>query len=148
VDKYRHRFCNTEFGDVKLSAEAVAILCELLLRGPQTPGELRTRADRLCPLRDVQQVEAVLEALMAREEPFVAKLPRESGKREARYAHLFCGDVPHAPREPAAESSARTLPPSESDVDQLKARVDELALELAELKERLAALIPGFDDTP
>jgi uncharacterized protein YceH (UPF0502 family) len=148
VDKYRHRFCNSEFGDVKLPAEAVAVLCELLLRGPQTPGELRTRADRLCALRDVPQVEAVLDALMARDEPFVAKLPREPGKREARYAHLFCGDVPQAVSQRAAEGSVRTAPPAESGVEQLAARVDELTLELAELKERLAALVPGFDATP
>jgi len=148
VDKYRHRFCNSEFGDVKLSAEAVAILCELLLRGAQTPGELRTRADRLCPLRDVAQVEAVLEALMAREEPFVAKLPREPGKRESRYAHLFCGDIPHAVSELTREGSARTASPADAGFEQLAARVDQLALELAELRERLAALVPGFDDTP
>jgi uncharacterized protein YceH (UPF0502 family) len=99
-------------------------------------------------LRDVPQVEAVLESLMAREEPFVTRLPREPGKRDSRYAHLFCGDIPHAVNEFAAEGSRRTAPPAHSSVEQLTARVDELALELAELKERLAALVPGFDDTP
>ncbi len=91
VTKYRHRFCNTEFGTLHLSEKAVGIICELFLRGPQTPGELRSRTERLCKFDDVNEVEAELENLMAREEPLVVKLPREPGKREARYAHLFSG---------------------------------------------------------
>src|SRR5213079_2684570 len=57
VPKYQHRFCNTEYGTLKLSAQELAIVCELLLRGPQTPGELRTRASRMAPFSDVAQVE-------------------------------------------------------------------------------------------
>jgi uncharacterized protein YceH (UPF0502 family) len=145
VVKYRHRFCNAEFGDVKLAPEAVAILCELLLRGPQTPGELRTRADRLCPLTDVQRVETVLDELMAREEPFVTRLAREPGKREARYAHLFFGDLPATAAAPAYEMPAPRAVPAEPAVDSLAARVEDLARELAALKRRLAELVPGFD---
>lgn len=93
VSKYRHRFCNSAYGTLKFSAQELAIVCELLLRGPQTPGELRTRASRLCPLKDVTESEAVLDALAKREDgPFVKRLPREPGKRESRYRHLFSGN--------------------------------------------------------
>ena len=93
VVKYKHRFCNTEFSDLKLDAQELAVICVLLLRGPQTPGELRTRTNRLCEFSDVHQVEGVLNNLSQREDPLVIRLPREAGKRESRYAHLFCGEV-------------------------------------------------------
>ena len=93
VVKYKHRFCNTEFSDLKLDAQELAVICVLLLRGPQTPGELRTRTKRLCEFSDVHQVEAVLNNLSQREVSLVVRLPREAGKRESRYAHLFCGEV-------------------------------------------------------
>jgi uncharacterized protein YceH (UPF0502 family) len=92
VTKYRHRFCNTEFGPLKFSPQELGILCVLLLRGPQTPGELRSRTNRLCEFADAQQVEATLAALAAREDgPFVARLARAAGERETRYGHLFSG---------------------------------------------------------
>ena len=70
----------------------IAVLCVLLLRGPQTPGELRSRTNRLCEFADAQQVETTLQALMEREDgPFVARLARSAGEREARYGHLFSG---------------------------------------------------------
>jgi uncharacterized protein YceH (UPF0502 family) len=149
VVKYRHRFCNAEFGDVKLSPPGVAIVCELLLRGPQTPGELRTHGERLCPLNDVQQVETELEALMAREEPFVVRLGREPGKRESRYAHLFFGDALPAAGSVVAEApkSGGASPDSER-LELLEMRVEELAEELAELKQRLVMRVPGFDPNP
>lgn len=93
VVKYKHRFCNTEFSDLKLDAQELAVICVLLLRGPQTPGELRTRTNRLCEFSDAHQIEGVLNNLSQREEPLVIRLPREAGKRESRYAHLFCGEV-------------------------------------------------------
>jgi uncharacterized protein len=92
VPKYQHRFCNTGFGSLEFSPQETAILCELLLRGPQTPGELRARASRMAPIRDVAEVETALDRLAAREEgPFVARLARDPGRRESRYAHLFSG---------------------------------------------------------
>src|SRR5580692_6641974 len=92
VTKYRHRFCNTEFGPLKFSSQELGILCVLLLRGPQTPGELRSRTNRLCEFADADAVEATLKNLMAREDgPFIARLPRAAGARESRYAHLFSG---------------------------------------------------------
>jgi uncharacterized protein len=94
VPKYQHRFCNTEYGTLKLDPQELAIVCELLVRGPQTPGELRTRAARMAPFGDVSEVEAALTRLSEREEgPFVVRLAREPGRRDSRYAHLFSGPV-------------------------------------------------------
>src|SRR5258708_7341330 len=94
VPKYQHRFCNTEYGTLKLDPQELAIVCELLLRGPQTPGELRSRAARMSMFADASEVEAALARLSEREDgPFVLQLAREPGRRESRYAHLFSGAV-------------------------------------------------------
>src|SRR5579884_3139785 len=83
VPKYQHRFCNTEFGTLKLDPQELAIVCELLVRGPQTPGELRSRASRMAPFGDVSDVEAALARLTDREDgPFVVRLAREPGRRD------------------------------------------------------------------
>src|ERR1051326_5254936 len=90
VPKYQHLFCNTEFGPLKFTPQELAIVCELLVRGPQTPGELRTRAARMASFSEVGQVETALENLSNRPDgPFVVRLTREPGRRESRYAHLF-----------------------------------------------------------
>jgi uncharacterized protein YceH (UPF0502 family) len=115
VTKYKHRFCNTEFGSLKFSRQELGIVCVLLLRGPQTPGELRSRTNRLCEFADAGQVESTLAGLMQREDgPFIARLGRAGGARESRYAHLFSGlieSVPESPSEDAAPgpSAAGTL---------------------------------------
>jgi hypothetical protein len=94
VPKYQHRFCNTEYGTLKLDPQELAIVCELLVRGPQTPGELRSRAARMADFGDVSDVEAALTRLSDREDgPFVTRLVREPGRRDSRYAHLFSGPV-------------------------------------------------------
>ena len=94
VSKYQHRFCNTEYGTLKLDEQELAVTCELLLRGPQTPGELRSRASRMGTFADVTDVEATLTRLSEREGgPFVTRLAREPGRRESRFAHLFGGPV-------------------------------------------------------
>jgi uncharacterized protein YceH (UPF0502 family) len=136
VAKYRHRFCNTEYGTLKFSPQELGIVCELLLRGPQTPGELRSRASRLCPLKDVTEVEAALDQLVQREDgPFVVCLPREPGKRESRYAHLFSGDVTVEEASEAVEKS-----PGTATRENLEQRVAALEAEVAELKSLLNAL--------
>ncbi len=90
VTKYEQRFCNSEFGDLKLSAAEVALVTTLLLRGAQTPGELRSRASRMHEFSDMAEVESTLERLASREDgPYVVRLAREPGKRESRYMHLF-----------------------------------------------------------
>ena len=136
VAKYRHRFCNTEYGTLKFSSQELGIVCELLLRGPQTPGELRSRASRLCPLREVAEVEAVLDALARREDgPFVVRMPREPGKRESRYAHLFGGTVDDA----AAVSEHELAAPIDSlQQTQLEQRVAQLESDVVELKALLS----------
>jgi uncharacterized protein len=94
VPKYHQLFCNTQFGTLKFSALQTAIVCELLLRGPQTPGELRTHAARLAPVKDVSEIEQAVEEMMTRPEgPYIVKLARQPGRRESRYAQLFTGPV-------------------------------------------------------
>jgi uncharacterized protein len=121
VPKYQHRFCNTEFGTLKFTPQELAIVCELLLRGPQTPGELRPRAARMAPFTDADQVEATLETLRTREDgPFVVRLPRQAGRRDSAYAHLFSGAVATA----EAATTSPTLPsrpPGSADVVPAKA---------------------------
>ncbi|MGL6583851.1 YceH family protein [Aeromonas hydrophila] len=139
VPRYQHRFCNTEFGELKFTAQELGIICELLLRGPQTPGELRSRTNRLCSFDDVTQVDAVL-AKLAEQGPYVVKLPREPGKRESRYAHLFSGEVDlqalaeAAPASSYASPAADRLTALEEEVDLLKAQLQLLAERLAQLE--------------
>ena len=131
VSKYQHRFCNTEFGDLKLTEQEKGIVCCLLLRGAQTPGEIRTRTNRLATFNDVKEVENVLEHLANDEKgPLVVKLPREAGKRESRYMHLFCGEVD------VSELAVATTAPSSA----VSERITQLEQEVAELREELAAL--------
>ncbi|GLR05723.1 UPF0502 protein [Vibrio hyugaensis] len=131
VSKYQHRFCNTEFGDLQLSAQEKGMVCCMLLRGAQTPGEIRTRTNRLATFNDVKEVENVLELLASEERgPLVVKLPREAGKRESRYMHLFCGEVDMS--ELAVAASAPSSAGSE--------RVAQLEQEVAQLREELEAL--------
>ncbi len=148
VPKYQHRFCNTEYGTLKFTAQELAILCELMLRGPQTPGELRTRAARMAPLADAAATEQVLETLVARTDgPFVVRLQREPGRRDARYMHLF-GDPERvsnafarrsaAPQRPAPLAGSAAAPDvsHEAAVDAL----DALEARLAEIEQRVADL--------
>jgi uncharacterized protein len=141
VPKYRHLFCNTEFGSRKFSAAELAVICELLLRGPQTPGELRSHASRLHPFSDVTEVDAVLDALSSRDDgPFVLRLEREPGRREARYVHLFSGAPAALPQRPAASRAPTGTvgePGSEERLAQLEQAVAQLQLEVAELQRRL-----------
>lgn len=141
VMKYEHRFCNSEFGNLKFSEAEVAVVCCLLLRGPQTPGELRTRTNRLYEFSDVTQVEQVLNELAAREDgPFVVRLEREAGKRESRYAHLFSGEV-----ENVATTATDSLLSAPSD-GTLAERVATLEAEVAELKTRVDSLLAHLAD--
>ncbi|BEH72801.1 YceH family protein [Edwardsiella tarda] len=137
VVKYEHRFCNSEFGDLRFSPAEVALICCLLLRGPQTPGELRTRSNRLYAFADVNEAEQALNRLAEREDgPFVVRLAREPGRRESRYAHLFCGEAAIG-----AESAAVDTASAAVETDELSARVTALESEVADLKRRLASLL-------
>ena len=142
VPKYHQLFCNTQFGSLKFSPTQTAIVCELLLRGPQTPGELRTHAARLATIHDIAEVETALEDLMTRPEgPFVTKLAREPGRREARYAQLCTGEPVVAPTTAAAalHEPAANSPGLAERVAALEATVAQLQDELAALREVVAA---------
>ncbi|HAS3608504.1 TPA: DUF480 domain-containing protein [Vibrio cholerae] len=131
TSKYQHRFCNTEFGDLKLNQQELGLICCLLLRGAQTPGELRTRTNRLCTFTDVKETEAVLERLANRDSGAqVVKLPREPGKRESRYHHLFCGEVDMTAFAMSSDNEAN----ASSQYAELEQEVAALREEVAELR--------------
>ena len=144
VPKFQHLFCNTSFGTLKLSPQELGIVCELFLRGPQTPGELRSRASRLCRFSDVTEVEAVLNSLGSREDgPFVIRLAREPGRRESRYAHLFSGEVAGGEESENQDGSADyagTPGAGGGRIHQLEARVAGLETDMTELKTLIKAL--------
>lgn len=136
VTKYRHRFCNTEFGPLKFTKQELGVICVMLLRGAQTPGELRTRTNRLCEFADAAAVEATLQSLMTREDgPFIARLARAGGERESRYMHLFFGAIESAP-EPE-ESPRSFASAAQGGTSALGERVAQLEAEVAELKRQI-----------
>jgi uncharacterized protein YceH (UPF0502 family) len=136
VQKYQHRFCNTGFGSIELTPLQQAIVCELLLRGPQTPGELRTRCARMAEVTDVSEVENALDGLAAREDgPFVVRLAREPGRRDSRFAHLLSGPVEDVATTQEAEPAAPTR--TTSNRVSLEERVAQLEEQVAELLKRL-----------
>jgi uncharacterized protein YceH (UPF0502 family) len=143
VAKYKHRFCNNEFGGLQFSAQEVAVICVLLLRGPQTPGELRTRTNRLCSFAGVAETEAVLEQLLSHPGgPFVARLPREPGRRESRYAHLFGSDA-ETVIEQAEATPSPSAPRAGSELTQRVEELETLVLELREEVDRLKQRLDG-----
>jgi hypothetical protein len=152
VPKYRHLFCNTEFGSRRFTPAEVAVVCELLLRGPQTPGELRTHGARLHPFREVEEVDAVLAALAAREDgPCVVRLARVPGQREARYAHLFSGEPPEgaaAADEVALPSGAARAGGAAGEGGSTAERLARLEAEVARLDAALAALRRKLGEEP
>ena len=133
VSKYKHRFCNSEFGVLQFSEQELGIICVLLLRGPQTPGELRTRTNRLCNFSDVHEVESTLKTLMERTDgPFVSRLPREPGRRESRYIHLFNQNM----ETPGLSADSEIGGESMTDHE----RLEELELVVSQLREEVEHL--------
>lgn len=141
VPKYAHRIGER----LNLGRRELAIICELMLRGPQTPGELRSRAGRFYEFGDLGEVESVLHALMERQpDPLVVLLPRQPGAREARYAHLLSGqpepdvtaDTPvgAAPPQDAAPSNRVAI--LESEIAVLRADVEQLKEEFARFRRQ------------
>ena len=133
VTKYRHRFCNAEIGGLQIAPIQVAILCELLLRGPQTPGQLRIHIERLHAVTDVAAVENALQQLMEEDDPLVCTLPKGAGQREIRFMHLLYGE------EPAEQATAPTADTAESPsvtrIDRLEQEVDALRQEVMRLRQ-------------
>ena len=126
VVKYTHRLLET----LGVDTPELAILCELLLRGPQTPGELRGRASRMHPFASPAEVRTVLDALAARPEPYVVELPRAAGCKENRFAHTL-GDLPAMDWTPAPARVKAPEPPG---------RIQELERRIADLEAQIAAL--------
>jgi len=141
VTKYAHRVDDV----MGLNAGELAVLCVLMLRGIQTPGELRTRTGRIETFGDLSEVEAVLDALIVRE--LVVRLPRQPGQKEMRYAHLLTGEVPvDAPI--AAQAPARQTSSASTNADRLatlETTVEELKKELAELRAQVVAFRAQFE---
>jgi len=137
VPKYRHILSEK----MQLVPAELALLCELLVRGPQTVGELRGRCERMQSFADASAVEDVLEELMEREAPLVTCLARQAGRKEPRYAHLLCGqdDVPQENHSPAPEA-ARVRVMAENE------RITRLEEEVAALREELAGLARVMDE--
>lgn len=141
MPKFQHRFCNTNYGTLKFTPQELGVICELFLRGPQTPGELRSHAARLCRFGDVTEVEAVLSQLAAREDgPYVVRLPREPGKRESRYAHLFSGEISGADEHAATAAGDDPEPQAGGRLQQLEERVASLEAEVSALKKLIDEL--------
>jgi uncharacterized protein YceH (UPF0502 family) len=137
VEKYTQRFCNTSFSELQFDSPQFAIVCLLLLRGPQTPGELRARSGRLHEFADNAAVVEALTGLIEREgDALVVKLPRTPGRKDSEYMHLFSGTVDleeyanKAGAEKASESSGRV------SMSELAQRITNLEAEVAELKKR------------
>ena len=138
VEKYIQRFCNTRYSDYQFDPPQLAIVCLLLLRGPQTPGELKARSGRLYSFADNAAVVESLKMLIEWESgPLVMKLPRTPGRQDAEYMHLFCGPVDVAAHAERAQAAAAASPSGGSRVSELEQRVSRLEAEVAELKERL-----------
>lgn len=144
VNKYFHRFCNTEFGNLKFTPQQRAIICVLLLRGAQTPGELRARTNRLADFTDVNEVEATLNQLQdLNGKVLVKKLERAPGKRDSRYIHLLT-DINEADLTESTTCQADAV--SADNQPQLVQRVSELEKQVAELKEQVSRLTELLED--
>ncbi|MCP5320524.1 MAG: DUF480 domain-containing protein [Pseudomonadales bacterium] len=138
VTKYKQVFCNMEFGPLQFTAIERAIICELLVRGPQTPGELRTRCNRMAAIAEVSEVETALHSLAENlSGPFVVKLPRLPGTRDARWAHLLSGEVPVTPVADETPASAAPRSGLAERVQQLEAQVESLQQAVDEIRRRL-----------
>jgi uncharacterized protein len=138
VTKYEHRLQEV----FNFDRREVAVLCVLLLRGAQTPGELRGRAERMYRFEELEDVLATLDRLSQREPPLVAVLPRQPGTKESRYTHLFSGSTA------AAElASPRGLgsPSGDDRLDHLEGEMTELRREVAEIRQQLAAFRKQFE---
>lgn len=140
AEKYRQRFCNTTYSDFRFSPDQFAIVCLLLLRGPQTPGELRAHSGRLHTFADNEAVVAAASTLQQRDgEPLIVRLPRTAGRKDAAYAHLFFGpievDVNAIEIRQVEPETART-----NGSGDLAERVTVLEREVAALRQVVAEL--------
>ena len=153
VTKYEHRLQEA----FNFYRHEVAILCVLLLRGPQTPGELRTRAERMHPFDDLSAVQSSLQHLMKREPPLVKALPHQTGTKESRYAHLLSGDVTSAgdvgsvanvqsfEAKPKAKESTSKISADGERIAHLEEEIASLRKEIADLRQQFAQFRKQFE---
>ena len=140
VTKYEHRLQEA----FNFDRRETAMLCELFLRGPQTPGELRAHCERMHKFDDLNEIQLTLQRLMKREPALVKLLARQPGTKEARYAHLFSGDVePQGSEGRAVEPATRSGTAAEESLPQ---KVNRLESELAVLREELGQVRRQFSD--
>ena len=141
VTKYEHRLQET----FNFDRREAAVFCELLLRGPQTPGELRSRAERMNHFDDLSEAQSALQRLMNRQPPLVKVLARQPGTKEFRYMHLLSGDV-----EPASISAVHETPTvisrgNPDKLSRLESEVAELHKDIEDLKQQFAAFRKEFE---
>jgi uncharacterized protein YceH (UPF0502 family) len=149
VTKYEHRLQEA----FNFDRREAAVFCELLLRGPQTAGELRTRADRMHPFDDLSEAQSALQRLMNRQPPLIKLLPRQPGTKESRYIHSLSGDP--KPANSTASVAERQLPPAREqensqrekidDVSRLSSEIAELRKDMVDLKQQFAAFRKQFE---
>ncbi len=138
VEKYVQRFCNTRYSDYKFDPPQLAIVCLLLLRGPQTPGELKARSGRLHSFADNAAVVDALKMLIEWQgNPLVVQLPRTPGRQDSEYMHLFAGPIDIEAHARQAQVVAAAGPSGRSSVSELEQRVSNLEAAVAELNEQL-----------
>jgi len=135
VPKYLHEL-HSRFD---LSRHETALVCELMLRGPQTPGELRSNGGRMAPFTDIGEVEEALTGLMEHDPPLIIKLPRETGRKESRYTHLF--SPPEFQRQDAPDLHGGSVTPEGEAVNQAISRLED---EIARIREELEELREAF----
>jgi uncharacterized protein len=141
VAKFEHRLADT----FNFTRPETAVLCELLLRGPQTPGELRSRAERMHPFEDLGVVQSTLKHLIEREPPLVKVLPRQAGNKEARYVHLLSGDVEVREGQPVREAAVSSGVAENARISELEGEVAGLQKEIADLKRQFAEFRKQFE---
>ncbi len=137
------RYCHNVPGVLKLTEEEQALLALLLLRGPQTLGELRTRSERLCAFADLEAVEAVLTDMQKRDEPLVIKLERQAGRKEPRYAQLLGREA--ISEERATEAPVVSGASRQNRLSQLETELTEVKIELANLQEQFNQFRSQFE---
>jgi uncharacterized protein YceH (UPF0502 family) len=140
VTKYGHRSQEV----FNFTRAETAVFCVLLLRGPQTPGELRGRGERMHRFEHLDEVQSTLQRLMQREPPLVTMLARQPGTKESRYAHLLCGDVEDAVVVPAPTPYSVTSTGDEK-IRRLENEVADLRQEIADLKQQFASFRKQFE---
>jgi uncharacterized protein YceH (UPF0502 family) len=141
VTKYEHRLQEA----FNFYRHEIAILCVLLLRGPQTTGELRSRTERIHPFDDLSAVQSSLQYLMKREPPLVKVLPRQPGTKEARYSHLLSGDVEAFEAKPRTEANGTSVGAEGGRIAGLEEKVAAVQKDIADLKQQFAVFRKQFE---